>query len=175
MIIWSDIPNHNSQYQIPKAGCIKRLATVGTDGRELPEIELKQGVDSYGYKKVAIFNKRKFVHRLLAITFIPNPENKPQVNHINGIKADNRLSNLEWATRSENIRHAYANNLIMPKRGGGHHMTEYNDCDILIIKKILDTGVVTPVELAKLCGMAPRTMYNIKSGATWTHINLQYV
>ena len=85
---------------------------------------LKASLSSKGYKEVVLYNvgdRTKFkVHRLVAITFIPNPENKPQVNHINGDKADNRVENLEWATNSENIQHAYDNALNVMKTGGQH-------------------------------------------------------
>lgn len=77
---------------------------------------LKPYSNGKGYLVIRLINeegKRAYkLHRLLAINFIDNPNNKLFVNHKNGIKNDNNLNNLEWVTHSENIKHAYLNNLI---------------------------------------------------------------
>jgi hypothetical protein len=82
-----------------------------------------------GYTQVRLrgdINKTYLLHRLVAQMFLPNPENKPQINHINGNKADNRLENLEWATRSQNMTHAYKMGLAKghDKRGEQHPLSK---------------------------------------------------
>jgi hypothetical protein len=63
--------------------------------------------DHAGYLRIKIDKKLNYVHRLVAKKFIPNPDSKPFVNHINGIRNDNRVENLEWVTHSENLKHGW--------------------------------------------------------------------
>lgn len=96
-------PTHNGTQKRFKAG---RILKPNKGGRYLVVVLVKDAV-----------KKNHLVHRLVAAVFIPNPENKPCVNHKNGQKWDNRAANLEWCTRSENSQHAYDNGLILKKFG----------------------------------------------------------
>lgn len=69
-------------------------------------VRLNQHINAGGYLRVIINNKQLYVHRLVAEAFIPNPENKPNINHIDGDKSNNRVDNLEWCTQQENVSHS---------------------------------------------------------------------
>jgi hypothetical protein len=94
---------------------------VSTQGR----FKNKQGqiltTKQTGYIYVRVGKDKILLHRLIAQTFIPNPDNLPDVNHKNGIKSDNRLENLEWMSRRDNMVHAHETGLISHKTGLGHH------------------------------------------------------
>lgn len=91
-----------------------------------------------GYCRVTLNQKQFQVHRIIAETFIPNPQNLPQVNHINGIKTDNRIENLEWVSNQENRDHAVNNNLIARREAG--FFTKIAPEDVINIKELYSKG-----------------------------------
>ena len=104
--IWKDIEGY-AGYQVSNLGNVKNCQT---------NILKKQFSDTYGYLVVNLPKKQFKVHRLVAQAFVFNPENKPQVNHIDGNKKNNHANNLEWVTNLENHHHARKIGLIQDKK-----------------------------------------------------------
>lgn len=162
-----DIPDWEGKYAVTKDGRVWSHRT-GTF--------LKNYTDSYGYHTVGLYDgpriKRVKVHRLVAAVFIPNPCGKPQVNHKNGIKADNRVENLEWATSKENSRHAWGTGLMESavQYGEKSHMAVLTRGQVLEIKKILAQKSISQREIAKRYGVHFATISAINVGKSWAHL-----
>ena len=117
--IWKDIPNYDGLYQVSNLGVVKSLTYCNQYGRIKKEKLLKQNIIKSGYCVVSITNKKRKtmpIHRLVAQTFITNPNNLPQVNHKDGNKQNNRVDNLEWCTNEYNMQHAKQNGLLEKRK-----------------------------------------------------------
>jgi hypothetical protein len=112
------------------------------------------------------------VHRLVATAFISNPENKPQVNHKNGIRDDNRVENLEWVTPRENVLHAYATGLML--RGSGRPESILKEEDIPDIIYFMSVGY-KDAEIAREYGVTRQTINAIRIGDNWAHLGLEVI
>lgn len=149
--MWKQIEDTN--YEVSKEGVVRNLTT---------KIVIKGGISTSGYKMVSLYTLgkkiNKQVHRLVAIAFIPNPENKTQVNHKDKDKLNNNLSNLEWCTAKENMKHHYDNGGI--KRNNqtykGKFGKEHNRSVSLICNGIVYNGYS---EASRLTGIKISTIH----------------
>ena len=139
--IWKAVSGH-SKYLVSNIGRIR-----DPHGRINTPVKHRQG-----YLRVSVDGKDLLVHRLVADTFLPNPEHKATVNHINANKADNRVENLEWATQSENNQHAVRLNLRPYTKKMWDRATEgykVSKRQVTSIKELYKSGV-TQSELAEV-------------------------
>lgn len=120
MEIWKSIKGFEGLYEISNLGNIRsldRLVKHSKSGfRKCHGKIIAKRIGDSGYYFSMLYKDGKYyhvqIHRAVASAFVKNPDSKPQVNHINADKLDNRCENLEWCTASENMKHAYSNNLI---------------------------------------------------------------
>ena len=158
---WKEVKGFED-YQVSNLGNVKSL-------KRGKIILIKKETCVKGYYRVALFKDgvRKYfsLSRLVAEVFIPNLENKPQVNHINGIKTDNRLENLEWNTQSENMKHAYKNGLNFAHKGSKCNLSKLTDKEVEEIRKIGNS--MYRKEVAKIYGISRITVGDIVNNKTW--------
>jgi len=172
--IWKGVKGHASTHQASNRGrvrSIKKTETGWAVGRMLTP-----RVDSGGYHIVDLVKrgnkKTVYVHRLVAIAHIPNPKNLPEVNHIDGNKSHNNVENLEWMSKSDNIKHAFATGLIKRNKGIKHGRSKLSNHDVLEIRDLYknDKKKWTHRRLASKFKVSSNAIFNIVNNKTWTHI-----
>lgn len=139
--------------------------------------ELKPAIDKDGYKRVLLMIKgqRKmfYVHRLVALHFVPNPNNYPVVDHLDGNKQNNFPSNLEWVTVGENTQRAYNMGLAKAVRGENHGESKYTNEQVTKVCELLVHD--TPYKIIQeITGVDEGVIYKIRHRKSWTHISKDY-
>jgi hypothetical protein len=170
--IWKSIKGYEGLYEVSNIGKIKSLEKLVSNGKKYilkKERILIKIMSSSGYYYVNLYKNKKskvtYIHRIVVENFIPNVENKSQVNHIDGNKKNNCISNLEWCTRIENAQHALKNGLFPVGERGN---SKLNAGDIL---KIREDCLNNPyIILAKKYSVSPELIKLIAFGKLWKHI-----
>lgn len=179
--MWKDIQGYEGFYQASNLGRVRSIPRVIVDRKNNRFFKgriLKSYLDKDGYPTIILSKSNKkrviHVHRLVAQVFIPNLENKEQVNHIDGDKQNNRIENLEWCSNLENIRHSWSSGLSTNKHCWGelNYKARLSESDV----KFMRTNFISRSKDFGITAMARR--FNISTGhaanviyrRTWKHV-----
>ena len=170
--IWKVIPGWEGYYAASNLGRIKRLA--GSPRCKIDRIvnpmKTERGYLTVSPVKVGWRQRPMMIHRLVLEAFVgPGPTPKHTPNHINGVKTDNRLCNLEWVTHAENIKHAYDNGLHGKYKGSKASAAKLCEADVVTILERI-AGREQRKAIAADFGVALKTIDQIVAGQTWKHV-----
>ena len=155
---WRPVVGFEDRYEVSNTGKVRSISrtytnsrgsTYTVNGKELTQ-ETKKSTNNnpHNYKRVTLSDNdgkliHKSVHRLVAEAFIPNPENKPQVNHIDCVKDNNNVDNLEWCTSTENLQHASKHGLMHDTalKGEDAVLAKFTNEEVAWMRQLYDAGV----------------------------------
>lgn len=180
--IWKEVPGVGGGFFASNFGRIRSIDTeVPTTGcrrpgrGEGPNTRICKGrlltcrsLSRKGYCRINLKGTIYLWHRIIAITFLDNPEGKPQVNHKDGDKTNNRADNLEWCTNMENRTHAVENGLQAVGEKSGNNILK--EIEVLSIVEQLILGVPL-VTLARRYNVSSTTIRDIRDRKTWRHLS----
>lgn len=175
--IWKPVAGYEGIYEVSSLGRVRSLdrevANRWGTTRSVPGTIRTIAVKREGYCFVNLFRKQRakpmYVHRLVAIAFLPNPDRLPQVNHIDGDKANNRADNLEWCNASHNCQHAVDSGLYETWRGEQTTMAKLTEADVVEIRRRHANGAKQK-HLAREYGVRPGTIHKIVHRQRWQHV-----
>lgn len=164
---WRPVVGCEEIYAVSDFGNVKRISR----GRSTYiDRKLKPKVDSYGYFQVNLIEKNYLIHHLVAQAFIGKRPKNLEVNHKNGIKTDNRLLNLEYVTRGENIKHGHRNNLYPSFAGESNPNSKLKESDILKIREMAKNTNLRQIEIGKRFNVSQRMVSLIVRKENWKNI-----
>lgn len=162
--IWKEIIGFERYYKISNYGNVVSIRTG-----KLLKLELTRG----GYNRVQLNvnsnHKRFLVHRLVALHFLDKIEGKNEVNHINNIRNDNRLENLEWCTSKENQEHCINQGRKVIHAGSKNAMSKLTESEVIEIRRLKSTGIKN-IQIAKLFNLDEKHVSLIVLRKRWKHI-----
>jgi NUMOD4 motif-containing protein/HNH endonuclease len=186
MEIWKDIPEYEGLYQVSNMGRVKSLdrwitqkysREKGYYNRLMLGKIINPFSDKNGYQYVSLSKdnkvKRGCVHYLVLKTFIGERPSSYDCNHLNGQKNDNRLENLEYCTKSDNLKHSYR---VLNRKhrkypiGNQHHKAKLTDSDVINIRQLYSSEIHTQKELAQIFGVTQTNISIIVRGEGWKHL-----
>lgn len=172
---WKDVKGYEGFYQVSSTGQVLSRSLGGWKVRQKPKL-LKPNKNASGYfaYKLSKGSNSKpwnvLAHRLVALNFLDNPNSLPQVNHKNGNKTDNRVENLEWVTRLENMRHSWANGFHRSPRGAAAHHAKLTVEQVEQIKELLKQPHANMAAIGRQFGVTCTHVSRIRSGTHWKPI-----
>lgn len=170
---WKDIEGYKGLYQVSNTGRIRSWRKEGNCDIVLNEPKTLIPQKAYGgYRRTTLYidgrGSNRYIHRLVAKAFIPNPDNKPVVNHKDCDKTNNNVKNLEWNTHAENHKHAATNGL--KATGSSHGLTKINEDQVIKIRSMYASGNYSQAVISDKFNVSRSSIQRIVNRKSWTHI-----